>query len=56
MPTEHRVQFLRQECGEFPGQGPAHVPIPVDAMTTITRNAVTINHEGEQLHGAVALN
>src|SRR5579862_4289701 len=50
--AEKKVRFLRVECGGFLGLGATHVMIPVDAITSITAYAVTIDRGGEHLHGA----
>jgi len=50
--AENKVRFLRVECGGFLGVGATHVLIPVDAITRITGDAVTIDRGGEHLHGA----
>ncbi len=49
---QNKVRFLRVESGGFLGLGETHVLIPVDAITAITVDAVTIDREGEHLHGA----
>ena len=48
----NKVRFLRVECGGFLGLGATHVMIPVDAITAIASDAVTIDRGGEHLHGA----
>jgi len=50
--AENKVRFLRVESGGFLGLGATHVMIPVDAITSITHDAVTIDRGGEHLHGA----
>ena len=50
--AQKKVRFLRVECGGFLGLGATHVMIPVDAITSITYDAVTIDRGGEHLHGA----
>jgi len=50
--AQNKVRFLRVECGGFLGIGATHVMIPVDAITAITADAVTIDRGGEHLHGA----
>jgi sporulation protein YlmC with PRC-barrel domain len=50
--AEKKVRFLRVECGGFLGLGATHVMIPVDAITSITSDTVTIDRGGEHLHGA----
>ena len=50
--AQKKVRFLRVECGGFLGLGATHVMIPVDAITSITDDAVTIDRGGEHLHGA----
>ncbi len=50
--VENRVRLLRVECGDFFGLGATHVLIPVDAITSIADDAVTIDRGGEHLHGA----
>jgi len=50
--ARNKVRFLRVECGGFLGLGGTHVMIPVDAIAGITRDAVTIDREGEHLRGA----
>ena len=49
---QNKVRFLRVECGGFLGIGATHVMIPVDAITSITDDAVIIDREGKHLHGA----
>jgi len=49
---QNKVRFLRVECGGFLGLGATHVMVPVDAITSITPDAVTIDRGGEHLHGA----
>src|ERR1019366_6427776 len=50
--AENKVRFLRVECGGFLGLGATHVMIPVDAITSVAADAVTIDRGGEHLHGA----
>ncbi len=50
--TKKKVRFLRVEAGGFLGLGTTHVMIPVEAITNITTDAVTIDREGEHLHDA----
>lgn len=50
--AQNKVRFLRVECGGFLGLGATHVMIPVDAITNIAGDAVTIDRGGEHLHGA----
>ena len=50
--AENKVRFLRVECGGFLGLGATHVLIPVDAITSIAYDAVTIDRGGEHLQGA----
>ena len=50
--AQNKVRFLRVEAGGFLGIGATHLMIPVDAITGITAEAVTIDRGGEQLHGA----
>ena len=50
--AEKKVRFLRVECGGFLGLGATHVMIPVDAISSVTDDAVTIDRGGEHLHGA----
>ena len=50
--AENKVRFLRVECGGFLGLGATHVMIPVDTITNITKDAVTIDRVGEELHKA----
>jgi sporulation protein YlmC with PRC-barrel domain len=50
--AENKVRFLRVECGGFLGLGATHVMIPVDAITSITHDAVIIDRDGKHLHGA----
>ena len=47
-----RVRFLRVECGGFLGIGATHVMIPVDAISNISEDTVTIARAGEHLRGA----
>ncbi len=49
---ENKVRFLRVECGGFLGLGATYVMIPVDAITSITGDAVTLDRGGERLHDA----
>jgi len=50
--AQNKVRFLRVEAGGFLGIGATHLMIPVDAITGITAEAVTIDREGEHLRGA----
>jgi sporulation protein YlmC with PRC-barrel domain len=50
--AQKKVRFLRVEAGGFLGLGNTHVMIPVDAITSITTDEVTIDRGGEHLHGA----
>ena len=50
--TENKVRFLCVECGGFLGLGTTHVLVPVEAVSSITRDAVAIDRGGEHLHGA----
>jgi len=50
--AQNRVRFLRVECGGFLGLGATQLMIPVDAITSITADAVTIDRAGEHLRGA----
>jgi hypothetical protein len=50
--AENRVRLFRVECGGFLGLGATHVLIPVDAITSITSDSVTIHCGGEHLRGA----
>ena len=50
--AQNKVRFLRVEAGGFLGIGATHLMIPVDAITAITADAVTIDRGGEQLRGA----
>jgi sporulation protein YlmC with PRC-barrel domain len=50
--AEKKVRFLRVECGGFLGLGATHVMIPVDAISSVTDDAVTIDRGGEHLHVA----
>jgi len=54
--THKKVRFLRVECGGFLGIGATHLMIPVDAITSINGDAVTIDREGKHLHGAPRYN
>jgi osmotically-inducible protein OsmY len=49
---QNKVRFLRVECGGFLGLGATHVMIPVDAIMSITSDAVTIDRGGAHLQGA----
>ena len=49
---QKKVRFLRVECGGFLGLGATHMMIPVDAINSITSDAVTIDRGGEHLQGA----
>ncbi len=50
--AEKKVRFLRVESGGFLGLGATHVMIPIEAITKITTDDVTIDREGEHLRGA----
>ena len=50
--AQNKVRFLCVECGGFLGLGATHVLIPVEAITSITGDAVSIDRGGEHLHGA----
>ena len=50
--AQNKVRFLRVEAGGFLGIGATHLMIPVDAITGVTADAVTIDRAGEQLRGA----
>lgn len=50
--AQNKVRFLRVECGGFLGLGATHVMIPVDAITSITGQTVTIDRAGDHLRGA----
>jgi osmotically-inducible protein OsmY/sporulation protein YlmC with PRC-barrel domain len=49
---QNKVRFLQVECGGFLGIGATHVMIPVDAITSITGDTVTIDRTGEHLQSA----
>ena len=46
---EHKVRFLRIKAGGFLGIGATYRLIPVDAVTRITEDTVSINQTGEQV-------
>ncbi len=50
--AQHKVRFLRVEDGGFLGLGATHLMIPVDAISRITDDAVTIDRSGEHIKGA----
>ena len=50
--AENKVRFLRIECGGFLGLGATHLLIPVDAITSITRDIVTIDCDGTHVRSA----
>jgi sporulation protein YlmC with PRC-barrel domain len=50
--VQNKVRFLQVECGGFLGLGATHVLIPVDAITRIGSDEVTIDRGGEHLRGA----
>lgn len=50
--AQNKVRFLRVESGGFLGLGATHVMIPVDAITHIDSESVTINRAGEHLQGS----
>lgn len=47
-----KVRFLRVKHGGFKHLGGTHLLIPVDAITSITHDAVTIDRDGDHLKGA----
>ncbi len=49
---QHKVRFLRVESGGFLGLGGTHVMIPVDLITRITPDAVSIDRGREHLRAA----
>ena len=46
---EHKVRFLRIKTGGFLGIGARHRLIPVDAVTRITEDSVSIDQTGDQV-------
>ncbi len=50
--AQNKVRFLRVEAGGFLGLGATHLMIPVDAISSITDDEVTIDRDGEHLKGA----
>ena len=50
--AQNKVRFLRVEAGGFLGIGATHLMIPVDAITGITAEAITIDRGGEHLRDA----
>ena len=50
--AQNKVRFLRIEAGGFLGLGATHVMIPVDAITNIADDTVTIDRAAEHLRGA----
>jgi PRC-barrel domain len=50
--AQDKVRFLRVEWGRFLGLAATHVMIPVDAGSSITGEAVTIDRAGAHLHKA----
>jgi len=50
--AQNKVRFLRVECGGFLGLGATHVMIPIEAIASITGDAVTIDRGAEHLQGA----
>ena len=49
---QNKVRFLRVEAGGFLGLGGTHVMIPVDAISNISDDAVTVDRAGDHLRGA----
>jgi sporulation protein YlmC with PRC-barrel domain len=47
-----KVRFLQVECGGFLGLGATHLMIPVDVITSVSDDVVTIDRHREHLHGA----
>lgn len=50
--AENKVRFLRVECGGFLGLGATHVMIPVEAVTSISGEAVTIDRDDTHVYSA----
>ncbi len=50
--AQKKVRFLRVEAGGFLGLGATHLMIPVDAISRITDDEVTIDRSGDHLKGA----
>ncbi len=50
--TENKVRFIQVACGGFLGLGVTHVVIPVDAITGITGDVVTIDRDSTHLRSA----
>ncbi len=50
--AQNKVRFLRVEAGGFLGLGATYAMIPVDAISSITNDAVTIDRSGEHIKGA----
>ncbi len=53
---QKKVRFLQVECGGFLGLGATHLMIPVDVITSVTDDAVTIDRHHTHLHGAPRYN